>query len=72
MPNAAKVLEKVSATRMWSSPGSPFYGVFWLRNQAHLSGYYHRLGRNQEARAIDGQLKSCLRSPIRITRLFNN
>jgi len=58
--NAVKVLEKVSAMPMWNSPGLPFYGVFWLRNQARLSGYYHRLGRNQEARAIDGQLRKLL------------
>jgi len=58
--NALRVLEKVSTMRMWNVPGLTFYGVFWLRNQARVSAYYHRLGRNQEARTIDDQLRKLL------------
>jgi hypothetical protein len=33
---------------------------FWLRNQAGSSAYYHRLGRQPEARKIDDQLRKLL------------
>jgi tetratricopeptide (TPR) repeat protein len=58
--DAVKVLEAVSGMRIRNSPAFGFYGVFWLRNQARLSAYYHRLGRDQEARKIDDQLRKLL------------
>jgi tetratricopeptide (TPR) repeat protein len=55
-----EVLELTSATRPWSSPDVVSYAVFWLRNQARLSAYYHHLGRKQESRKIDDQLRKLL------------
>ncbi len=57
---ALEVLEATSGTRMWIAPLSNSYGAFWLRDQARLSAYYHRLGREPEARKIDDQLRKLL------------
>lgn len=57
---ALEVLEATSGTRMWTPPASMAYESFWLRNQARLSAYYHRLGRNAEARKLDNQLRKLL------------
>jgi hypothetical protein len=45
---------------MWISPVARSYGDFWLRNQARLSTYYHRLGRDSDARTVDEQLRKLL------------
>ena len=57
---ALEVLEKTSRTRMWVSLLAHPYGAFWMRDQARLSDYYHRLGREPEARKIDDQLRKLL------------
>jgi len=57
---ALEVLEATSSTRMWTDPSVLGYQVFWLRNQPRLSAYYHRLGREPEARKIDDQLRKLL------------
>ncbi len=59
---ALAVLEATAATRIWIVPAgmTPYYGAFWLRDQARLSSYYHRLGRETEARKIDNQLRKLL------------
>jgi tetratricopeptide (TPR) repeat protein len=57
---ALDVLEKTSRTRMWISPLANSYAAFWVRDQARLSSYYHRLGRQPEARKIDDQLRKLL------------
>jgi len=57
---ALGVLEATSGTRLWNDPQQMSYGVFWLRNQARLSAYYRRLGREPEARRIDDQLRKLL------------
>ena len=60
-PKALETLEATSGTRMWClGPVSENGGAFWLRNQARLSAYYHRLGREPEARKIDDQLRKLL------------
>jgi len=57
---ALEVLEATSGTRTWISPSTNAYGAFWLRNQARLSTYYHRLGRDSDARRVDEQLRRLL------------
>jgi tetratricopeptide (TPR) repeat protein len=57
---ALEVLKATSGTRMWTPPSAVGYQGFWLRNQARLSAYYLRLGRQQEARKIDDQLRKLL------------
>jgi tetratricopeptide (TPR) repeat protein len=57
---ALEVIETTSGTRMWISPVARSYGDFWLRNQARLSTYYHRLGRDSDARTVDEQLRKLL------------
>jgi hypothetical protein len=57
---ALEVLEATSGTRMWTPPASTAYEAFWLRNQARLSSYYHRLGRDADARRVDDQLRKLL------------
>jgi len=57
---ALKVLEATSSTRMWAYPLAMGYEGFWLRNQARLSSFYHRLGREAEARKVDDQLRKLL------------
>jgi len=57
---ALQILEETSGTRMWISPLATGYASFWLRNQARLSSYYHRLGREPEAGKIDDQLRKLL------------
>jgi tetratricopeptide (TPR) repeat protein len=57
---ALEVLEATSGTRLWTTPAMTTYQAFWLRDQARLSAYYHRLGRQAEARKIDDQLRKLL------------
>ncbi len=57
---ALEVLEATSGTRLWTTPAMQTYQAFWLRDQARLSAYYHRLGRQAEARKIDDQLRKLL------------
>ena len=57
---ALEVLEAASRTRMWITPLADGYAAFWVRDQARLSAYYHRLGRQAEARKIDDQLRKLL------------
>ena len=56
---ALQVMEQTSAMRGLSSSGAGA-GPFWLLNQARLSAYYRRLGRETEARKIDNQLRKLL------------
>jgi len=55
-----EVLEVTSATRTWATPLDLAYQAFWLRNQGRLSAYYHRLGREKDARYVDQQLRKLL------------
>jgi tetratricopeptide (TPR) repeat protein len=57
---ALEVLEATSATRIWATPLELTYQAFWLRNQGRLSDYYHRLGREKDARQLDQQLRKLL------------
>jgi len=58
---ALEVLRLTSTTRMWATPLSiSAYQNFWLRDQARLSAYYHRLGRQAEAQKVDDQLRKLL------------
>jgi tetratricopeptide (TPR) repeat protein len=62
LQRALAVLETSSKTRNWIIPVAMGvgYGAYWLRDQARLSAYYHRLGREAETRKIDAQLRKLL------------
>jgi hypothetical protein len=36
------------------------YGVFWLRIQAHLAQLYRQMGRAEDARKVEDQLRRIL------------
>jgi hypothetical protein len=55
LPEAAKALERVSADRFRYEAGPE-----WLRNQAHLADLYHKLGRDQDARKTEDELRKLL------------
>jgi tetratricopeptide (TPR) repeat protein len=57
---ALEVLESISTTWLCTPPLAAGHEAFWLRNQARLSTYYHRIGRQAEARKIDDQLRKSL------------
>jgi len=54
---AVEPLEQTSSVRIWHPTD---YGLGWLRNQARLAGLYRRLGRNQEARKIEDELRKLM------------
>jgi tetratricopeptide (TPR) repeat protein len=57
---AIRVLETASQERLlelaWDAP----YGVFWLRIQAHMAQLYRQVGRRDDARKIEDQLRRIL------------
>jgi hypothetical protein len=57
---AVRVLEAASQERLLELAWDAQYGVFWLRIQAHLAQLYRQMGRADDARKVEDQLRRIL------------